>query len=60
MIDVRDDDHLGGHIRGAKWEPSEGLRKDKVEALVDEYHNDLDVVVFHCMLRLVMVLFVVC
>lgn len=48
IIDVRDDDHVGGHIRTSTHVPSRGLEKQLpglVRALVDR-----EVVVFHCAL----------
>lgn len=48
IIDVRDDDHVGGHIRTSTHVPSRGLEKQLpalVRALLDR-----EVVVFHCAL----------
>lgn len=48
VVDVRDDDHLGGHIRGSKHVPSATLdyaTPELVRTLADR-----DTVVFHCML----------
>lgn len=48
IVDVRDDDHVGGHIRTSTHVPSRGLEKQLpalVRALVDR-----EVVVFHCAL----------
>ncbi|KPI43837.1 Arsenate 2.1 [Cyphellophora attinorum] len=48
VIDVRDSDHLGGHIRGSEWVPS-----DQLDARIPELirlHGDKEKVVFHCML----------
>ncbi|KAJ4361419.1 Cdc25 phosphatase Ibp1 [Ascochyta clinopodiicola] len=48
IIDVRDSDHIGGHIRGSTWLPSSQLDY-KVPELVRTL-KDKDVVVFHCAL----------
>lgn len=48
VIDVRDSDHVGGHIRGSTWVPSSSLDY-KVPSLVREL-RDKEVVVFHCAL----------
>lgn len=48
VIDVRDSDHIGGHIRGSTWVPSSSLDY-KVPSLVREL-RDKEVVVFHCAL----------
>ncbi|KAF2734603.1 Cdc25 family phosphatase-like protein Ibp1 [Polyplosphaeria fusca] len=48
IIDVRDNDHIGGHIRGSTWVPSSELDY-KTPELVRTL-KDKDVVVFHCAL----------
>jgi rhodanese-related sulfurtransferase len=48
VVDVRDSDHIGGHIRGSTWIPSSSLDY-KVPELVREL-RDKEVVVFHCAL----------
>ncbi|KAF1925217.1 Rhodanese-like protein [Didymella exigua CBS 183.55] len=48
IIDVRDSDHIGGHIRGSTWVPSSQLDYKTAE-LVREL-RDKEVVVFHCAL----------
>lgn len=48
IIDVRDDDHVGGHIRTSTHVPSRGLEK-QLPALVRAL-RDREVVVFHCAL----------
>lgn len=48
VVDVRDSDHIGGHIRGSTWMPSSQLDY-KVPELVRTL-KDKDVVVFHCAL----------
>ncbi|CAO2652962.1 Nn.00g023730.m01.CDS01 [Neocucurbitaria sp. VM-36] len=48
IIDVRDSDHIGGHIRGSTWVPSSELDY-KVPELVRTL-KDKEVVVFHCAL----------
>ncbi|KAF2442930.1 Rhodanese-like protein [Karstenula rhodostoma CBS 690.94] len=48
IIDVRDSDHVGGHIRGSTWVPSNELDY-KTPELVRNL-KDKDVVVFHCAL----------
>lgn len=48
IIDVRDNDHIGGHIRGSTWVPSSELDY-KTPELVRNL-KDKDVVVFHCAL----------
>lgn len=48
IIDVRDGDHIGGHIRGSTWVPSSQLdyrTPELIRALKDK-----EVVVFHCAL----------
>ncbi|KAF2125036.1 Rhodanese-like protein [Dothidotthia symphoricarpi CBS 119687] len=48
VIDVRDGDHIGGHIRGSTWVPSSQLdykTPDLIRTL-----RDKEVVVFHCAL----------
>lgn len=48
IIDVRDSDHIGGHIRGSTWVPSSELDY-KVPELVRTL-KDKELVVFHCAL----------
>lgn len=48
VVDVRDSDHIGGHIRGSTWVPSSQLDY-KTPELVREL-RDKEVVVFHCAL----------
>lgn len=48
IIDVRDSDHIGGHIKGSTWVPSSQLDY-KTPELVRELKGK-DVVVFHCAL----------
>lgn len=48
IIDVRDSDHIGGHIRGSTWVPSSELDY-KTPELVRNL-KDKKVVVFHCAL----------
>lgn len=48
VIDVRDSDHIGGHIRGSTWVPSSQLDY-KMPELVRALHGK-DTVVFHCAL----------
>ena len=48
IIDVRDSDHAGGHIRGSTWVPSNELDY-KTPDLVRQL-KDKEVVVFHCAL----------
>ncbi|KAF1960796.1 hypothetical protein CC80DRAFT_489043 [Byssothecium circinans] len=48
IVDVRDSDHIGGHIRGSTWVPSSELDY-KTPELVRTL-KDKDVVVFHCVL----------
>ncbi|KAL6711032.1 Cdc25 phosphatase Ibp1 [Coniothyrium glycines] len=48
IIDVRDSDHVGGHIRGSTWVPSSRL-DSAVPELVRTL-RDKQTVVFHCAL----------
>ncbi|KAH6611914.1 Cdc25 family phosphatase-like protein Ibp1 [Boeremia exigua] len=48
IIDVRDSDHIGGHIRGSTWVPSSTLEYKMPELL--RTLRDKEVVVFHCAL----------
>lgn len=48
IIDVRDSDHIGGHIRGSTWLPSSQL--DYKTAELVRTLKDKEVVVFHCAL----------
>lgn len=48
IIDVRDSDHIGGHIRGSTWVPSSEL--DYKTADLVRTLKDKEVVVFHCAL----------
>ncbi|KAJ8118249.1 hypothetical protein OPT61_g728 [Boeremia exigua] len=48
VVDVRDSDHIGGHIRGSTWIPSSQLDY-KVPELVRTL-KDKEVVIFHCAL----------
>lgn len=48
IIDVRDSDHIGGHIKGSQWIPSNELDMRMPELL--RQNSDKDRVVFHCML----------
>lgn len=48
VIDVRDSDHIGGHIRGSTWVPSSELDYKMPEVL--RTMRGKEVVVFHCAL----------
>ncbi|KAF1834080.1 Cdc25 family phosphatase-like protein Ibp1 [Decorospora gaudefroyi] len=48
IIDVRDSDHVGGHIKGSTWVPSSTL-DHKIPELIRTL-KDKDTVVFHCAL----------
>jgi rhodanese-related sulfurtransferase len=48
IVDVRDSDHIGGHIKGSTWIPSSTLDFRIPELLRDL--KDKDQVVFHCAL----------
>ena len=48
VIDVRDSDHIGGHIKSSSWIPAHELDARIPELL--RVHRDKDKVVFHCML----------
>lgn len=48
VIDVRDSDHIGGHIRSSTWVPSDQL-SIRLPELVRTFANK-DMVVFHCAL----------
>lgn len=48
VIDVRDSDHIGGHIRGSTWLPSAELDYKTPELI--RTMRDKEVVVFHCAL----------
>lgn len=48
IVDVRDNDHIGGHIRGSTWVPSSEL--DYRTAELVRTLKDKEVVVFHCVL----------
>ncbi|KAH7121251.1 Cdc25 family phosphatase-like protein Ibp1 [Dendryphion nanum] len=48
IIDVRDSDHIGGHIRGSTWIPSSELDY-RIPELVRELKGK-ETVVFHCAL----------
>jgi len=48
IIDVRDSDHVGGHIKGSTWVPSSSLDYRAPELVRDL--KDKEVVVFHCAL----------
>jgi rhodanese-related sulfurtransferase len=48
IVDVRDRDHIGGHIRGSTWVPSSEL--DYRTAELVRTLADKEVVVFHCVL----------
>lgn len=48
IVDVRDSDHVGGHIRGSTWVPSSELDYRAPELV--RTLRDKDVVVFHCVL----------
>lgn len=48
VIDVRDSDHIGGHIRSSTWVPSDQL-PIKLPELVRTL-ADKDMVIFHCAL----------
>ncbi|KAF0720788.1 Aste57867_67 [Aphanomyces stellatus] len=51
IIDVRDDDFQGGHIRGAINLPEDHFQDDdEVDNIVEEF-KDVPTVVFHCMMR---------
>ena len=46
IIDVRDADHVGGHIKGSTWVPSNELGSRMPELL--QTLKDKDRVIFHC------------
>jgi Cdc25 family phosphatase len=48
IIDVRDSDHVGGHIKGSTWVPSSTLDYKTPELI--RTLKDKDVVIFHCAL----------
>ncbi|EAT80056.1 hypothetical protein HBI56_149270 [Parastagonospora nodorum] len=48
VVDVRDSDHIGGHIRGSTWLPSAELDYKTPELI--RTMKDKEVVVFHCAL----------
>lgn len=48
VVDVRDDDHLGGHIKSSQWVPVHQLDARMPELL--RINKDKERVVFHCML----------
>ena len=48
VIDVRDDDHIGGHIKGSLWVPVQQLDA-RIPELI-RLTKDKEKVVFHCML----------
>jgi len=48
VVDVRDSDHIGGHIKGSTWVPSAQLDHKTPELI--RTLKDKDVVVFHCAL----------
>ncbi|KAK5939836.1 Cdc25 phosphatase Ibp1 [Knufia obscura] len=48
VIDVRDNDHVGGHIKGSQWVPAHELDARMPELL--RTNKDKQRVVFHCML----------
>lgn len=50
IVDVRDSDHVGGHIRGSHHFPSSDLPSHltEIKQLVDD--NKLQALVFHCAL----------
>ena len=48
VIDVRDNDHIGGHVKSSHWVPINQLDARMPELL--RINKDKDRVVFHCML----------
>ncbi|KAI8938574.1 hypothetical protein NX059_004453 [Plenodomus lindquistii] len=48
IVDVRDSDHVGGHIKGSTWVPSSQLDYKTPELI--RTLKDKEVVVFHCAL----------
>jgi len=46
VVDVRDDDREGGHIKHSHWAPSTSFY-DNVDELVKD-NKDLETVIFHC------------
>jgi rhodanese-related sulfurtransferase len=48
IIDVRDSDHIGGHIKSSTWVPSNELDA-RIPELI-RLHGDKDKIVFHCTL----------
>ncbi|KAH8597312.1 hypothetical protein B0O99DRAFT_618516 [Bisporella sp. PMI_857] len=49
IIDVRDDDHIGGHIKNSTHIPSNTINQARLNRLVTEL-KDKDTVIFHCAL----------
>lgn len=50
VVDVRDDDYLGGHIRGCLHFPSSTLREHLTELRQIVKERQVQQLVFHCML----------
>ncbi|KAB2103098.1 hypothetical protein AG0111_0g9181 [Alternaria gaisen] len=48
VVDVRDSDHVGGHIKGSTWVPSSQLDYKTPELI--RTLQDKEVVIFHCAL----------
>mmetsp|Transcript_5193 Transcript_5193/g.15277 ORF Transcript_5193/g.15277 Transcript_5193/m.15277 type:complete len:254 (-) Transcript_5193:281-1042(-) len=48
VIDVRDNDFVGGHIRGARHYPSEDF-EPWIKVLAEEFAKSRTILVFHCM-----------
>lgn len=48
IIDVRDSDHIGGHIKSSDWVPANELDARIPELM--RVHKDKEKIVFHCML----------
>ena len=48
VVDVRDSDHIGGHIKGSTWVPSNELDYKTPELI--RTMKGKDIVVFHCAL----------
>ncbi|KAI5955327.1 ibp1 [Candida jiufengensis] len=50
IIDVRDSDYVGGHIKGSWHYPSSNFQNSLEDLQNKLYENDINNVIFHCML----------
>jgi len=53
IVDVRESDYVGGHIRGSINIPFNIINTNKIEEMVTKYSDYNEYIIFHCMQSMV-------